>query len=328
MKVKNVVVAVFVLIASSLAALAQGTAFTYQGVLSSAGVPAEGSFDLRFGLYTNLSTGNQIGSLETNTAVGVTNGLFTTTLNFSNAFNGSNYWLEIGVRTNGSTGTFTTLSPRQAITPTPYAITASNLTGTLPATQLTGAVPSAVVSGTFSNSVIFTNATNVFVGNGSGLTNVPSVTQSNFLYAYDMTSQVTASAGAFQNISFGSSSVSGWFVPASGEFVAQQSGVYLIEYQAHFANGSANTISAGIRAVLNLTSTPSEIGTSEAVTYVAPFAVQPVSRSFLLNMTAGQMLSFQMTTSTANSTSGGYLIEGSFFGQTFPSITLTVIRVQ
>ena len=328
MKVKNVVVAVFVLVASTLSALAQGTAFTYQGVLSSGGVAAEGSFDLRFGLYTNVSTGSQIGSLETNAAVGITNGLFTTTLNFSNAFNGSNYWLEIGVRTNGSTGTFITLSPRQAITPTPYAITASNLTGTLPATQLTGTLPSAVISGTFSNGVIFTNATNVFVGNGSGLTGVQTATQTNYLYAYDTTSQVTASAGSFQNITFTTTTVNGWFVPASGEFVAQQAGVYMVQYQAHFANGSANTISTGIRAVLNLTSAPTEITSSEAVTYVAPFAVQPVSRSFLLNMAAGSMLSFQMTTSTANSTSGGYLIEGSFFGQIFPSITLTIIRIQ
>ena len=176
MKVKNLVVAVFVLVASALAALAQGTAFTYQGLLSSSGGAANGSFDLRFGLYTNVSIGSQIGSLETNAAVGVTNGLFTTALNFSNAFNGSNYWVEIGVRTNGSTGTFTTLSPRQPITPTPYAITASNLTGTLPATQLTGTLPAAVVSGTFSNSVNFTNTTNIFVGNGAGLVNVHGVT--------------------------------------------------------------------------------------------------------------------------------------------------------
>jgi hypothetical protein len=328
MKVKNVVVAVFVLVASTLAALAQGTAFTYQGLLSSGGVAAEGSFDLRFGLYTNVSTGNVIGSLETNTAVGVTNGLFTTTLNFSNAFNGSNYWVEIGVRTNGSTGTFITLSPRQPITPTPYAITASNLTGTLPATQLTGTLPATVVSGTFSNSVSFTNATNVFVGNGSGLTNVPGVTSTNLLYGYDSTAQYVTSAGSFQNITFNTTSVNGWFVPLSGEFVAEQSGVYLVEYQAHFGNGSGSSVAAGmIRAILNLTSTPVEIASSEAFVDISPGFVVPVSRSFLITMTAGQMLSFQMTSSTAG-TSGGYLIASQYAGQSFPSVSVTIVRIQ
>ena len=95
--------------------------------------------------------------------------MFTTTLNFSNVFNGTAYWLGIGVRSNGTTNAFTPLTPRQPITPTPYAITASNLTGTVAATQLTGSIPASAVSGTFSNSVSFTNATNIFAGNGSGL---------------------------------------------------------------------------------------------------------------------------------------------------------------
>jgi hypothetical protein len=47
------------------------------------------------------------------------------TLDFGNQFPGANRWLEIDVRTNGN-GTFNTLSPRQAVTPAPYAIYSAN----------------------------------------------------------------------------------------------------------------------------------------------------------------------------------------------------------
>src|SRR5258708_24893265 len=52
----------------------------------------------------------------------VTNGLFGATLDFgAGVFNGTPYWLQIEVRTNGG-GTFVPLNPRQALTPSPYAI--------------------------------------------------------------------------------------------------------------------------------------------------------------------------------------------------------------
>src|SRR5580692_7041525 len=87
MKVKKLFVAAALVLALPILcrpARAQGTAFTYQGQLASGGVAANGSYDFQFGLYTNVSTGSLIGSLETNAATEVTNGVFTTTLNFSN----------------------------------------------------------------------------------------------------------------------------------------------------------------------------------------------------------------------------------------------------
>jgi hypothetical protein len=159
---------------------AQGTAFTYQGQLNAGGSPAGGSYDFTFTLYsfTNLP-GTVLAGPITNSAVTVTNGLFTTMLDFgSGIFTGSSYWLQIGVRTNGGT-IFTALLPRQQLTPTPYAIfanTASNLSGTLPSSQLSGAVPSSQISGTYSSAVTFSNGANsfigVFTGNGSSLSNL------------------------------------------------------------------------------------------------------------------------------------------------------------
>jgi hypothetical protein len=60
----------------------------------------------------------------TNTAVSVSNGLFTTTIDFGGAFDGNPRWLEIWVKSNGANN-FVMLTPRQQLTPTPYAITAS-----------------------------------------------------------------------------------------------------------------------------------------------------------------------------------------------------------
>ena len=111
-------------------ARAQGTAFTYLGQLQNNGSPAGGSFDLVFTLFNLSGGGAASAGPVTNSATTVSNGLFTATIDFGGAFNGSNSWLEIGVRTNGGS-VFTTLSPRQPVTPAPYAITAGGITGTL-----------------------------------------------------------------------------------------------------------------------------------------------------------------------------------------------------
>ena len=119
---------------------AQGTAFTYQGQLSDGIAPANGNYDLRFSLYPVSSGGTLAYGYLTNAATPVTNGLFTVTLDFgSGVFVATNYWLQIGVRTNGN-NSFTGLSPRQPLTPTPYAITAENLSGPVPLAQLPSAL--------------------------------------------------------------------------------------------------------------------------------------------------------------------------------------------
>jgi hypothetical protein len=127
---------------------AQGTAFTYQGLLNDGGSPANGSYDLQFTLYDAATNGNSIGTPVTIGAAGVTNGLFTVPLDFGGGvFAGQPLWLEIGVRTNGAQAGFTTLNPRQPLTAAPYAVTAANLSGVLPVSQLSGAIPVANVAG-------------------------------------------------------------------------------------------------------------------------------------------------------------------------------------
>ena len=154
------------------AAHAQGTAFTYQGRLNDGANPANGTYNLRFALFDALTFGNQVGTPLTNSPVTVSNGLFTVTLDFGGSvFSVADRWLEIGVRTNGG-GAFANLSPRQQITPSPYAIYAAGAS----ATGLSGTIPTANLTGTYGSAVTFSNPGNSFSGNGTGLANVNAAT--------------------------------------------------------------------------------------------------------------------------------------------------------
>jgi hypothetical protein len=82
-----------------------GTAFTYQGRLVDSQTGAEGLYDLKFTLYSGpASTNMVVGEPVTNSAVGVSNGLFSVGLDFGAVFDGTPLWLEIEVRTNGGSG--------------------------------------------------------------------------------------------------------------------------------------------------------------------------------------------------------------------------------
>src|SRR5260370_28944625 len=143
MKIKAVsgLIAALFILAGIVRAAPLTTAFTYQGRLLDKGELASGLYDLRFTLYPGSSGGSPAGSVLTNASVGVSNGLFTVTLDFGGGvFDGTAYWLEIGVRTNGSLAAFTPLIPRQPLTASPYALYAPN-------TGLAGGVTANAVAG-------------------------------------------------------------------------------------------------------------------------------------------------------------------------------------
>jgi hypothetical protein len=146
---------------------AQGAAFTYQGRLDDGRAPANGDYDLTFTLFGVSSGGSAVAGPLTHSLVAVSNGLFTATLDFgAGVFDGSARWLEIGVRANGGDA-FIILHPRQALTPTPYAMSARSVTGVVPSGSLVGA---------YSSAVTFSNADNRFTGSGAGLSGVNSAT--------------------------------------------------------------------------------------------------------------------------------------------------------
>jgi hypothetical protein len=149
---------------------AQGTGFTYQGRLNDGAAPANGLYDLKFTLFVDPLPNTDFYGPITNSAVNVSNGLFTAVLDFGEGvYTGHpNFYLEIATRRAGGT-TFTTLLPRQHITPTPYAIHAATATA-----LVDGSVRSVNGLGgdvrlmPGQNVVIFTNGSNVFISVPAG----------------------------------------------------------------------------------------------------------------------------------------------------------------
>lgn len=100
-----------------------GTAFTYQGRLMDANEPADGLYDFQFRLYDDPNAGSQHGNEIDINDLDVIDGYFTVELDFgSDVFNGNARWLQISVMPGDSMGRMTILSPRQEVTPTPYAL--------------------------------------------------------------------------------------------------------------------------------------------------------------------------------------------------------------
>ncbi|MEZ5421594.1 MAG: hypothetical protein R2682_00695 [Pyrinomonadaceae bacterium] len=135
MKLENLhlcasLVAIVLGLALTLGVSAQTSTFTYQGKLTDASVAANGQYDFKFRLFDAASGGTQIGPDATVDDVNVVNGIFTVDLDFGIAAftNGAQRFLAIEVRLGSSTGAYTLLTPRQAITSVPHAVKSLNST--------------------------------------------------------------------------------------------------------------------------------------------------------------------------------------------------------
>jgi len=164
------------LLATSSAHAQVGTAFTYQGRVAQSGTAVNGPVDFEFQVYDDATAGTSVGGPITRTDVPLTDGLFTTSLDFgAGVFAGNRRWLEIRLSPNFPTVAYTILLPRQQLTPTPYAFfapiaalanNASALGGVPPSGYaLTGHTHAAgTITGIPAPAVVFG------VGSGSGLT--------------------------------------------------------------------------------------------------------------------------------------------------------------
>lgn len=189
---------VLVLLVASGSASAQTpvtTALTYQGELANGGTPVNGTYDLVFSLYNDTAVAAGPICVD---HVSVVNGRFTVQLDFGLVYTGQRRYLEISVRADSTVGNcatpggYTTLSPRQELTLTPYSasalsavnsvllnnqpaafyLNAANLTGTLADGRLSSNVPRLGSGQMFAGANVFSNAGNVFSGSGAGLTNL------------------------------------------------------------------------------------------------------------------------------------------------------------
>ena len=192
-------VAVLLLLSTVIVSQAQTPAFTYQGRLSDGGVAANGTYDLRFALFDNLAGATQIGTTQTVSSVAVVAGIFSVSLDFgASAFSGANRWLEISARLTG-TPSFTTLSPRQPISSTPYAIRA-----------LTAATAENVAAGaTVTGNVV--NAVSQFNLNGNRIVGVgPNSSLNNFLVGLNTGNALTdGRENTFIGVSAGAATTGG-----------------------------------------------------------------------------------------------------------------------
>lgn len=173
-----------------------GTAFTYQGRLFESGSPANGPFDFEFKLFDAPTGGSQLNGTNPIEDVTVIDGIFIVELDFGSNFTGDGRWLEIGVRPGSDTGAFTPLTPRQELTPTPYALalpglrtepntTSPNVIGGFRLNSVTPGVVAAAIGGggrTFGSPGDFSNRVtdnfgtvgggeNNQAGNGNGIVN-------------------------------------------------------------------------------------------------------------------------------------------------------------
>jgi hypothetical protein len=121
------------------------TSFTYQGQLKDSGGPVNDNCEMAFRLYGQASGGTQVGTAIP-TTVPISDGLFAVSLDFGEVFTGTARWMEIAVQCPGDAD-FTTLSPRQALTPVPYALALPGLW-----TQQNGTSPN-LIGGYGGNSV-------------------------------------------------------------------------------------------------------------------------------------------------------------------------------
>ena len=127
---------------------AQTSSFTYQGRFTDGGSAANGAYEMQFRLFDAPSVGNQIGSTITNSAVNVSNGVFTVQLDYgASAFSGADRYLEIGVRPAGDSNPYTFLAPRQQLTSAVYAIRAGSASNADNAANATNATNSTQLGG-------------------------------------------------------------------------------------------------------------------------------------------------------------------------------------
>ncbi len=147
-----------------------GSEFTYQGKLNLAGTPLNASADFEFTLWDADTDGNPIGAPATLTNIDVIDGLFTVDLDFgAAAFNGDARWLQIAVA-SPSGADLTTLSPRQPLSAAPYALQTRGIH-----VDSTGRVGIGNTAPGTPLEVTGTVRAEAFIGDGSGLTNLPPV---------------------------------------------------------------------------------------------------------------------------------------------------------
>ncbi len=154
--------------------------FVFQGKLDSGAAPVNGTADFRFSLWSTAADGPlsvQVGDTIARNDVPVTNGLFTTSLDFGfGTVDNKKLFMQIDVRSPSDSGDFQTLSPRQPLTAAPNAQYArkaafADSAGSMPWSNLSGQAQLETGSIVGGWQLLLNNTTTLFRG-GLRLTDV------------------------------------------------------------------------------------------------------------------------------------------------------------
>lgn len=240
-----------------------GTAFTYQGQLKKDDGPVNGNCDLQFSLWDAAGSGSppsggtQIGATQTRSNVSLTNGLFTVPLNFgSTAFTGDARWLQITVRCPAGSGSYTALSPRQSLTPAPYALALPGLW-----TQQNSISPSLV--GGYSGNSATSGVYGAAIGGGGAQSHINSVTDDYGTVGGGYENQAGNGAGTLSDSA--GATVGGGYVNTASGSCATVSGGYgntASGARATVGGGAGNTASGNYTTVGGVDNTASGYATT------------------------------------------------------------------
>ena len=225
-----------------------GSVFTYQGQLKSGGTPYSGACDLRFALWNALSGGAQIGVTQTKSNVSLAEGYLTVQLDFgTGAFQGNERWLAIEVRCPAGAGSYTALSPRQALTAAPYALAlpglwtqpnaeSPNLVGGWSGNSVMAGVVGATISGGGTTSGFLNRVTDHYGTVGGGQRNQAGNDNGTLGDA-----RLSTVGGGTSNVASNDSATvgGGWYNTASGEFSVVGGG------QDNVASGTSSVVAGG-----------------------------------------------------------------------------------
>jgi hypothetical protein len=247
MKTKTSLLLTILLLGISFAPLSpafgQGTAFTYQGLLTASNGPVNGTYDLTFALWDSFSGGTQVGNSITNPGWHVSSGQLTVPMDFGPTFSGTPLWLEISVRTNG-VGAFSKLSPRQALTPAPYAIYAESATGLANGVAIGSGAGNVIVPGVVDSFIGGGNANNILDGSMNSVIagGMGNIVQGGALQSFIGGGQNNQTFSAFSSIGGGNGNVvtaNANYSTLAGGFQNRASALY-----ATVGGGDGNTASA------------------------------------------------------------------------------------
>lgn len=137
------------------------TGITYQGYLEDSGGPITENCDFQFSVYGSLSGTDQIGSTQSHLNEWVENGNFTVQhLDFgTGVFQGDERYMEIAVSCPTGLASYTTLTPRQPVSPSPYALA-------LPGLWTQNKSPSPNLIGGYSGNQVGSNVWGATIGGG------------------------------------------------------------------------------------------------------------------------------------------------------------------